>query len=65
MKAEDIYSLYSSNPTKWMKENSCTTTKEITVILMKQYADGRIEEEKENIRQLLVSEDLELLAEKL
>lgn len=32
--AKEIYQQYNDNPIQWMKENNCSTTKEITIKLM-------------------------------
>lgn len=32
----ELYEQYAANPIKWMEQNNCVTTKDITVLLMKE-----------------------------
>ncbi len=38
---EEIYSEYSDNPIKWMQDNNCATTKEVTLKLMEAYHEDK------------------------
>jgi len=36
MNINELYEQYAANPIKWMEQNSCITTKDITILLMKE-----------------------------
>jgi len=55
MTANDLYSKYGGNPIKWMKENNCITTKQITIKLMQDFAKYHVE-----LALKAASEDVEL-----